>query len=368
MLCTGYADAFLRYGKAIGLEVGYVDNDKHAWNMIKLDDQWYQVDVTFEDSGEDNNYNFGNLRNKYINLEDVEMSVANYHGDRFGKWTTNGYKATAITYGTPVVAQYMADGTTDTSLAKSYHDRKEAELSSYINNDKAKDITYQSEDAAVQALVAQLDRAIQNKEKNINLLVRYNDYSRKVDSRESKTVVSMNDTVIQKALTQLKAKYPDIITGANVSAQKPEADGSTKYVCRNTFTVSYKETAVTQPAAQTATAATATQTATAPKAASAAAAESTEPAAAKTTAARSVTLTALQKTEEDVAAAASEKTVTKDLENEENGNVEESAAKETEENVPTEEQKEEPQGETEEPENGTEPAETEPQKATSSNL
>ena len=357
MLCTGYADTFLRYGTAIGLEVGYVDNDKHAWNMIKLDDQWYQVDVTFEDSGEDNNYNFGNLRNKYINLEDVEMSVANYHGDRFGKWTTNGYKATAITYGTPVVAQYMADGTTDTSLAKSYHDRKEAELSSYINNDKAKDITYQSEDAAVQALVAQLERAIQNKEKNINLLVRYNDYSRKVDSRESKTVVSINDTVIQKALTQLKAKYPDIITGANVSAQKPEADGSTKYVCRNTFTVSYKETAVTQPAAQTATAGAAAQTATA-----------AAQAAAKMTADRSVTLTALQKTEEDVAAAASEETVTKDLENEENGGVEETAAEKTEENEPTEEQKAESQGEAEEPENSTEPAETEPQKATSSNL
>ena len=110
----------------------------------------------------------------------------------------------------------------------------------------------------------------------------------------------MNETVIQKALTQLKAKYPDIITGANVSAQKPEADGSTKYVCRNTFTVSYKETAVTQPAAQAATSTATSQTAAAaPKAASAAAAESTEPAAAKTTAARSVTLTALQKTEED---------------------------------------------------------------------
>ena len=48
--------------------------------------------------------------------------------------------------------------------------------------------------------------------------------------------------------------------------------------------------------------------------------------------------------------------------------VEETAAEKTEENEPTEEQKAESQGEAEEPENSTEPAETEPQKATSSNL
>ena len=150
-----------------------------------------------------------------------------------------------------------------------------------------------------------------------------------MDSRESKTVTSLNDTVIQKALEQLKTKYPDIITGANVSAQKPEADGSTKYVCRNTFTVSYKEAAVQTTAARTA--------------------EKTK--AAKTAAASSGTQSGEKQTVQTKSAAVSTKTIAV----KKSGSV----------------QKEDTGAETigsESTENITEPAETAPEKATSSNL
>lgn len=46
----------------------------HAWNKIKLDGEWYHVDVTWEDpimNGDpENGYGYGNLRNEYINITD----------------------------------------------------------------------------------------------------------------------------------------------------------------------------------------------------------------------------------------------------------------------------------------------------------
>ena len=55
-------DAFYELAKAAGLEVKYIsgtaDNGSgngyqgHAWNQVKVDGQWYQVDVTWDDGYE----------------------------------------------------------------------------------------------------------------------------------------------------------------------------------------------------------------------------------------------------------------------------------------------------------------------------
>lgn len=51
-LCEGYSKAFAYLCQSIGIEVvciaGY-SNEPHMWNMIKLDGQWYHMDVTFDD-------------------------------------------------------------------------------------------------------------------------------------------------------------------------------------------------------------------------------------------------------------------------------------------------------------------------------
>ncbi|MCD7908251.1 MAG: hypothetical protein LUH04_11330, partial [Clostridium sp.] len=41
--CSGYADAFLQTAKACGLEARYIYNNYHAWNLVKLDNDWYHV-------------------------------------------------------------------------------------------------------------------------------------------------------------------------------------------------------------------------------------------------------------------------------------------------------------------------------------
>ena len=66
-VCESYAKAFLYLCNLNGVECLIVDgkakenNEDHAWNYIRIDDEWYLVDVTFDDSGNvaDAYYNFG---------------------------------------------------------------------------------------------------------------------------------------------------------------------------------------------------------------------------------------------------------------------------------------------------------------------
>lgn len=119
--CSGYADAFLQTVKLCGLDVRYVHSSTHAWNLVKLDDNWYHVDVTWEDpivqedggSSNDNGFGFENLRNEYINLMDAQIQKVNEHKT----WSPSTIKANGIKYGPAVVEKYLEDGIIDTSLA-----------------------------------------------------------------------------------------------------------------------------------------------------------------------------------------------------------------------------------------------------------
>lgn len=90
-VCSGYARAFQVLAEACGLETDYVSGTAegprgwagHAWNRVCLDGDWYNVDVTWEDPvSSSNDYGFGNLRNRYINLTDEQLSVDHRWSDK----------------------------------------------------------------------------------------------------------------------------------------------------------------------------------------------------------------------------------------------------------------------------------------------
>lgn len=80
-VCEGYAEAFCWLADSCGLEsrflYGVYENEMHDWNLIRLDGQWYHLDVTSDDTverdGKKNGYGWGRLRNRYINRTDEEM-------------------------------------------------------------------------------------------------------------------------------------------------------------------------------------------------------------------------------------------------------------------------------------------------------
>ena len=54
-ICSGYTSTFQLFMDLLGIECisvegfAYSGTEEHAWNMVRLDDQWYCVDVTWDD-------------------------------------------------------------------------------------------------------------------------------------------------------------------------------------------------------------------------------------------------------------------------------------------------------------------------------
>ena len=49
--CNGYALAFFAIMRECGVACTYETGDDHAWNSVRLDNQWYNIDVTWDDTG-----------------------------------------------------------------------------------------------------------------------------------------------------------------------------------------------------------------------------------------------------------------------------------------------------------------------------
>lgn len=60
--CTGYSQAFQYIMERLGFECGVFSNDHHKWNYIRLDGEYYWIDLTYDDivwnDGDDNACNY----------------------------------------------------------------------------------------------------------------------------------------------------------------------------------------------------------------------------------------------------------------------------------------------------------------------
>lgn len=48
--CTGYAMSFQMIMDYCDIPCKYIDNDTHAWNVVKVDEKWYNLDATWDDT------------------------------------------------------------------------------------------------------------------------------------------------------------------------------------------------------------------------------------------------------------------------------------------------------------------------------
>lgn len=53
-ICVGYAGTFFRVLNKANVPVRYVVGVDHAWNLVEVDGQWYNIDVTWDDRGGNN--------------------------------------------------------------------------------------------------------------------------------------------------------------------------------------------------------------------------------------------------------------------------------------------------------------------------
>lgn len=63
-VCEGYAKAFLHIMNLLDINCTLVTSDSmgHAWNLVELDNEWYHVDLTWDDPTDDK---FGQVRHTY---------------------------------------------------------------------------------------------------------------------------------------------------------------------------------------------------------------------------------------------------------------------------------------------------------------
>lgn len=47
--CTGYTSAFQTVMDKCKINCAFVSDEFHAWNVVKLDSQWYNMDITWDD-------------------------------------------------------------------------------------------------------------------------------------------------------------------------------------------------------------------------------------------------------------------------------------------------------------------------------
>ena len=88
-VCQGYAETFELFMKLLGIDCKFVEGKdlktgvSHAWNMVLLDGDWYQIDVTWDDPLPDQK---GKAQYKYFLVTDKVMAADH-------SWNTKKYPA-----------------------------------------------------------------------------------------------------------------------------------------------------------------------------------------------------------------------------------------------------------------------------------
>lgn len=118
-VCMGYAASFQLLMNRVGIETIVVSSSGHAWNEIKLDGNWYVVDVTWDDpltnsgspaSGEDSNKSY-----LYFNISDTTLSNNDDEGKSHTKdsmWDSFSVPACPKDYDTSSVSTTPVSGIT----------------------------------------------------------------------------------------------------------------------------------------------------------------------------------------------------------------------------------------------------------------
>ena len=90
--CQAYESAYAKLLSAAGIENAETRDayDGHTWNAVKLDDEWYQVDCTWDDTS-DNFYGDLDQRHLYFCLTDELMAIAHPGHEKI--YSADGYAA-----------------------------------------------------------------------------------------------------------------------------------------------------------------------------------------------------------------------------------------------------------------------------------
>ena len=93
-VCEGYSRAFQLLCNRLGIDCisvsGTADGEPHGWNNIKLDGEWYEVDVTWNDTDGDTEFPIY----EYFNLSSDKFSESHYTSPLYSEISLSEYENT----------------------------------------------------------------------------------------------------------------------------------------------------------------------------------------------------------------------------------------------------------------------------------
>jgi len=94
-VCQGYAESLQYLLRQAGIQsfvvTGYSQNQLHAWNLVRIDGEYYHTDLTWNDQGEKLFHAYFNMNDDYI-TEDHAIYVTAYPVDSCEKMESNYFK------------------------------------------------------------------------------------------------------------------------------------------------------------------------------------------------------------------------------------------------------------------------------------
>ena len=121
--CQAYTDAYALLLNAAGITNTDIRDtyDTHTWNAVKIDDQWCQVDCTWDDNTDSKYYGFDS-RHLYFGLTDELMAVAHPGHEKIYSAADYGTRSTTL------ANNYFVRNGEATKWASAYTDRIQTHL------------------------------------------------------------------------------------------------------------------------------------------------------------------------------------------------------------------------------------------------
>ena len=80
-ICSGYSDAMGIFLDKLGIDNYKISNDTHIWNLVKVNNKWLHIDLTWDDPIYEQNLN----RDTYFLITTAELEKLNDNTHSFNK-------------------------------------------------------------------------------------------------------------------------------------------------------------------------------------------------------------------------------------------------------------------------------------------
>ena len=80
-ICSGYSDAMSIFLDKLGIDNYKISNDTHIWNLVKVNNKWLHIDLTWDDPVYEQNLN----RDTYFLITTAELEKLNDNTHSFNK-------------------------------------------------------------------------------------------------------------------------------------------------------------------------------------------------------------------------------------------------------------------------------------------